>query len=87
MYSFPDWEPVCCSMSSSNFCFLTCIQISQEAGQNLWVVAKAVLRRKFIAIPQESRKTSNRQPNFKPKTTVKRRRKKKNPKISRRKET
>ena len=24
---------VCCSMSSSNCCFLTCIQISQEAGQ------------------------------------------------------
>ena len=25
--------PVYCSMSSSNCCFLTCIQISQEAGQ------------------------------------------------------
>ena len=34
-YSFPDWEPVCC-MSSSNCCFLTCIQISQEAGQVVW---------------------------------------------------
>ena len=33
MYSFPILEPVCCSMSSSNCCFLTCIQISQEAGQ------------------------------------------------------
>ena len=33
MYFFPDLEPVCCSMSSSNCCFLTCIQISQEAGQ------------------------------------------------------
>ena len=33
MYSFPDLEPVCCSMSSTNSCFLTCIQISQEAGQ------------------------------------------------------
>ena len=31
MYSFPNLEPVCCSMSSSNCCFLTCIQISQEA--------------------------------------------------------
>ena len=31
-YFFPDLEPVCCSMSSSNCCFLTCIQISQEAG-------------------------------------------------------
>ena len=29
MYSFPDLEPVCCSMSSSDCCFLTCIQISQ----------------------------------------------------------
>ena len=33
MYSFPNLEPVCCTMSSSNYCFLTCIQISQEAGQ------------------------------------------------------
>ena len=33
MYSFPYVEPVCCSMSSSNCCFLICIQISQEAGQ------------------------------------------------------
>src|SRR5574337_1190386 len=33
MYSFPDLEPVCSSMSSFNCCFLTCIQISQEAGQ------------------------------------------------------
>ena len=29
-YSFPDLEPVYWSMSSSNFCFLTCTQISQE---------------------------------------------------------
>ena len=29
-------EPVCCSMSSSNCCFLTCIQISQEADQVVW---------------------------------------------------
>ena len=27
---------VCCSMSSSNCCFLTCIQISQEADQVVW---------------------------------------------------
>ena len=32
MYSFPDLEPVYCSMSSSNCCFLTCIQVSQEAS-------------------------------------------------------
>ena len=36
MYSFPDLESVCCSMSGSNCCFLTCIQISQEAGQVVW---------------------------------------------------
>ena len=29
-------EPVYCSMSSSNCCFLTCIQIPQEAGQVVW---------------------------------------------------
>ena len=36
MYSFPDLEPVHCSISGSNYCFLTCIQISQEAGQVVW---------------------------------------------------
>ena len=36
MYSSPNLEPVCCSMSGSNRCFLTCIQISQEAGQVVW---------------------------------------------------
>ena len=35
-YSFSYLEPVCCSMSSSNCCFLTYIQISQEAGQVVW---------------------------------------------------
>ena len=32
-YSLSYLEPVCCSMSSSNCCSLTCIWISQEAGQ------------------------------------------------------
>ena len=36
MYSFSYLEPVCCSMSSSNCCFLTCIEVSQEAGQVVW---------------------------------------------------
>ena len=36
MYSFSNLEPVCCSTSSSNCCFLTCIQVSQEAGQVVW---------------------------------------------------
>ena len=35
-YSFSNLEPVCCSMSHSNCSFLTCIQISQEAGKEIW---------------------------------------------------
>ena len=34
--SFSYLEPVCCSMSSSNCCLLTCIQVSQEAGHVVW---------------------------------------------------
>ena len=55
--------------------------------QNLWDAAKALLREKFIAVQsyhKKTRKTSNRQPNFTPKTTGKRT---KSPKISRRKES
>ena len=29
-------EHICCSMSSSNCCFLTCIEVSQEAGRVVW---------------------------------------------------
>ena len=36
MYSFPNLEPVHCSMSISHCCFLTCIQISREAGKVVW---------------------------------------------------
>ena len=36
MYSFSYLEPVYCSMSSSNCCFLGCIQVSQEAGKVVW---------------------------------------------------
>ena len=36
MCSFSYVEPVCCSMSSSNCCFLTCIQVSQETGRVVW---------------------------------------------------
>ena len=36
MYSFPYFELICCSMFSSNCCFLTCIQISHEAGKVVW---------------------------------------------------
>ena len=44
MYSFSYVEPVCCSMSSTNCCFLTCIQVSQEADQVVWY---ALLFQKF----------------------------------------
>ena len=36
MYSFPNLEPVCCSMFNCNCCFLTCIQVSQETGKVVW---------------------------------------------------
>ena len=45
--------------------------------QSLWDAAKAVLKREVYSntiLPQETRKTSNRQHNFTPKTTGKRRR-------------
>ena len=36
MYSFPYLETVCCFMSGSDCCFLTCRQVSQEAGKVVW---------------------------------------------------
>ena len=36
LYSFPNFESVCCSISGSNCCFLTCIQVSQETGKVVW---------------------------------------------------
>ena len=36
MHSFRNFESVHCSMSGSNCCFLTCMQVSQEAGQVVW---------------------------------------------------
>ena len=35
MYSFPYLEPVCCFMSSSNCCFLTCIDFSRGRSRGL----------------------------------------------------
>ena len=34
--SFPNSEPVTCSVSGSNCCFLSYIQVSQEAGKVVW---------------------------------------------------
>ena len=36
IYSFPNLEPVPCSMSGSNCCFLICLQMSQKAGKVVW---------------------------------------------------
>ena len=36
MYSFLNFEPVLSPMSSCNCCFLSCIQVSQEAGKVVW---------------------------------------------------
>ena len=33
---FPNLEPFSCSMSSINYCFLTCIQVLQETGKMVW---------------------------------------------------
>ena len=40
MHSFPDIEPVCCSISDSNCCFLTCIQISQKTIRSSGIHSK-----------------------------------------------
>ena len=36
MYSFPNFEQVHCSMSSSNCCVLTSMEVSQEVGKVVW---------------------------------------------------
>ena len=36
MYSFSNLKPVCYSIFSFNYCFLTGIQISQEASKVVW---------------------------------------------------
>ena len=41
---------LCCSMSSSNCCILTCIQISQEAGQVVWYSHLFQIFAQFIVI-------------------------------------
>ena len=35
-YSFLNLEPISCSTQGSNYCFLTCIQVSQETGKVEW---------------------------------------------------
>ena len=56
MYSFSYLEPVCCSMSSSNCGFLTCIQISQEAAQVVPSLSKEELKSLLMKVKEESEK-------------------------------
>ena len=49
LYSFSYLEPVC-SMSSSNCCFLICLQASQEAGQVVWYCHLLKNFQQFIVI-------------------------------------
>ena len=49
-YSFLNLEPVHCSMSGSNCCFLICIQISQEAGQVVWYCHRLKNFPQFVVI-------------------------------------
>ena len=36
MYFFPSFKRACSSMPGSDCCFLTCKQVSQEAGKVVW---------------------------------------------------
>ena len=36
MPSFANFEPIYCSMFGFNYCFLTCIQVSQEEDKVVW---------------------------------------------------
>ena len=72
----PNLEPVCCSMSSSNCCFLTCIQISQEAGKVVWYSHLFKIFPQFvrtvIRLILQMRKRKHRRLNNLPKTALRR---------------
>ena len=50
MYSFPNLQAVCCSMSGSNCCFLTSVQVSQKAGKVVWYSHLLKNFSQFIAV-------------------------------------
>ena len=56
MYSFSYLEPVCCSMSCSNCCFLICIQVSQETGQVVMAILRIYSSILFIVCFREKNK-------------------------------
>ena len=58
-YSFSHLEQVCCSMSSSNCCFLTCIKVSQEAGQVVWYLMKVKKESENVGLKFNIQKTKS----------------------------
>ena len=50
MYTFPNLEPVNCSMCSSDCCLLSCIQVSQEAGKVVWYSHLCKIFPQFVVI-------------------------------------
>ena len=55
-YSFPNLKPVCCSMSHSNCCFLTCIQVYLKCISYFQYLKWCLSWEKFI-IPRKKRGT------------------------------
>ena len=50
MYSFSNLQPAHFSMSRFNCCFLTCIQVSQQAGKAVWYSHLVKNFPKFVVI-------------------------------------
>ena len=50
IYSVPIFEPACFSMPGPNYCFLTCIRVSQEAGKVVWYSISLKISSKFVVI-------------------------------------
>ena len=55
LFSILNFEPVSCSMSGSNCCFFTCIQVSQETGKVVWY---SPLFKNFLACDPHSQRFS-----------------------------
>ena len=55
MYSLPSFEPVCCSIFNSNYCFLSCVQASQETGK---VDVRLMNQGKLYMVKQEMAKVN-----------------------------
>ena len=63
-YFFPNLEPVRCSMFDSKCCFLTYIQVSQEAGKVVWYSHLFINTYKIIYINNQSNRNTNSLPIF-----------------------